>query len=143
MRLLNTEVRLALAMYRSTEVREIFEEFAVDGAGETKLLRDKLEALIQQGEVVLIDVRPKLEYDNGHIPGAVTMPIDELVERQGELPRDRRIVAYCRGVYCLYADEAVAMLRSKGYDAYRLDGGWPEWWLEGRPSAFSEQIAQH
>ena len=59
--------------------------------------------------------------------------IEELEARIGELPRDRPVVAYCRGTYCLEADEAVAALRERGFDAHRLEGGWPEWQAEGRP----------
>ena len=60
------------------------------------------------------------------------MPIDELPQRLNELPRDRTIIAYCRGDYCLFADEAVTLLRDNGFQAHRLDGGWPEWWAEDR-----------
>ena len=65
--------------------------------------------------------------ENGHLPGAVSMPLEELASRIKELPLDRRVVAYCRGVYCLFADEAVDLLRQRGFDAVRLDGGWSEW----------------
>ena len=73
------------------------------------------------------DVRPALEYQHGHLPGAVSLPVDQLSIRLDELPRDRPIVTYCRGSFCLFADEAVAMLRRHGFDAYRLESGWPEW----------------
>jgi rhodanese-related sulfurtransferase len=82
--------------------------------------------------VVVLDVRPALEYEHGHLPGAISLPAEELPRRINELPRDRRIVAYCRGRYCLFADEAVALLRTHGFDAVRLEGGWPEWVAEGR-----------
>lgn len=83
--------------------------------------------------MVVIDVRPTVEYRAGHLPGAVSIPLEELPARLGELPRDRQIVAYCRGPYCLLADEAVAFLRRHGFDAVRVEGGWPEWRAEGRP----------
>ena len=63
------------------------------------------------------------------------MPVYALPARLDQLPRDKPIVAYCRGAYCLFADEAVALLREHGFDAVRLAGGWPEWWAEGRPVA--------
>jgi rhodanese-related sulfurtransferase len=66
------------------------------------------------------------------------MPIEELVARSRELPRNKRIVAYCRGEYCLFADEAVTLLRKRGFDAVRLQGGWPEWAAERRIAARSQ-----
>ena len=80
----------------------------------------------------MLDVRPALEYRNGHLPGAVSVPMDELPGRLDELPKGRRIVTYCRGTYCLMADEAVQLLRRQGFDAWRVEGGWPEWVAEER-----------
>ena len=97
--------------------------------------RDALERLIQDRNAVLIDTRPSREYEYGHLPEAISMPIDELPMRLHELPQDRPIIAYCRGDYCLFADEAVALLREKGFEAHRLKGGWPEWWAEDRAVA--------
>ncbi len=125
----------SVAETRLAEVGQIASEFAVDGGDESPLPRDEVEQLVQRGEVFLIDARPHVEYGHGHLPGAVSMPVDELPERLDELPQDRRIVAYCRGAYCLFADEAVVLLRRHGFDAHRLEGGWPEWRAEGRPTA--------
>jgi rhodanese-related sulfurtransferase len=125
----------SVAESRLAEVGQIASEFAVAGGDESPLPRDEVEQLVQRGEVFLIDTRPHVEYGNGHLPGAVSIPVDELPERFDELPRDRRIVAYCRGAYCLFADEAVALLRHHGFDAHRVEGGWPEWRAEGRPTA--------
>lgn len=86
-------------------------------------LRKRLDA----GEVVLIDVRPGEEFDAGHIPGALSMPIDRLAESLDELPDDREIVAYCRGRYCVYADEAVRLLRRHGFRSRRAEVSAPEW----------------
>lgn len=102
------------------------------GGGEP-LARDEAARLIKLGRAVLLDVRPPLEFEAGHVAGAISMPLTELEQRLDELPRDRRIIAYCRGAYCLFADEAVALLRKHGFEAERLDGGWPEWLVEGRP----------
>jgi rhodanese-related sulfurtransferase len=124
----------SVAESRLAEVRQIVEEFAIEGAKDSTLPRSELRELIRTGEVFLIDVRPTLEYEYGHLPGAVSMPVDELPQRLGELPEDKRIVAYCRGSYCLFADEAVALLREKGYDVSRMEGGWEEWWVEERPA---------
>jgi rhodanese-related sulfurtransferase/DNA-binding transcriptional ArsR family regulator len=114
---------------RLPEIRQLREEFS---DGEAELPRADLQHMLRKGEAVLIDVRPGIEFEHGHVRGALSIPIEELPSRVDELPRDRRIVAYCRGAYCLFADEAVALLRERGYDAVRLDGGWPEWLTEGR-----------
>ena len=123
----------SVAESRLAEVEQITREYAVDGAGEQELPREELERLVERGDIYLIDVRPAIEYAHGHLPGAISLPVDELPERLEELPRDRRIAAYCRGAYCLFADEAVSLLRRHGFAAQRLEGGWPEWWAEGRP----------
>ncbi|MEX2236784.1 MAG: metalloregulator ArsR/SmtB family transcription factor [Dehalococcoidia bacterium] len=119
----------SVAGSRLAEVPAIAAEFAVDGAGEEEVARGRLNELVAEG-AVLIDVRPALEYAHGHLPGALSLPIDELPTRLDELPRDRPIVAYCRGAYCLFADEAVDFLRQRGFQAARLEGGWPEWRLD-------------
>jgi len=79
------------------------------------------------GDVVVLDVRPAVEYRQGHIDGAISMPLDELEARLADLPPTQEIVAYCRGPYCLFADDAVALLSAHGYRARRLREGYPEW----------------
>ncbi len=79
------------------------------------------------GDVVLLDVRPAAEFEFGHLPHARSLPIDELKTRLDELPNDRPIVAYCRGPYCMFAADAVALLRSKGFDASQFREGTAEW----------------
>lgn len=86
-------------------------------------LRDRMDA----GDVVLLDVRPRVEFDAGHIPGARSLPIEELERRLDELPDDREIVAYCRGRYCVFSDEAVRLLRARGYRARRFETGAADW----------------
>lgn len=86
---------------------------------------------VRQGEVTVLDVRPAEEYCAGHLPGALSVPLSELEERLAELPRDRGIVAYCRGPYCVLAVEAVERLRAHGFDAVRLEDGVPEWRAQG------------
>ena len=103
--------------------------------------RDELEPVdaaelrrrLKAGEVTVIDVRPALEYEAGHIAGALSLPLDVLEKRIGDLPKDRPIVAYCRGPYCIYAVEAVERLRKRGLDARRLRDGLPDWRLAGHP----------
>ena len=90
------------------------------------ITRDELLARLDRGEAVVVDVRPAAEYAAGHLPGAVHIPPDRL-ELLDDLPADRDIVAYCRGPYCVYADDAVRRLRDHGRRAVRLEDGFPEW----------------
>jgi rhodanese-related sulfurtransferase len=104
--------------------------------------RDALEAIdkqellrrLHEESVVILDVRPELEYHQGHIPAALSMPLSALEQRLHELPRDREVVAYCRGPYCVFADHAVQVLRNHGFQARRLSEGFPEWRAAGYPS---------
>ena len=89
--------------------------------------REELAARLAIGDVVVIDVRPAVEYAAGHIAGARSMPIERLAACIDALPRDLAIVAYCRGPYCVFADDAVRLLRRRGHRAHRLEGGYPEW----------------
>lgn len=91
--------------------------------------RAELLARLGEGDVVVVDVRPGEEFAAGHIEGARSIPLEELERRLGELPPDQEIVAYCRGPFCAYADEAVRRLSDAGRSARRLEGGWPEWRL--------------
>lgn len=95
--------------------------------------RDELAKRLRAGYVVVLDVRPTAEYDAGHIRGAVSVPITELGKRLREVPKNRRVVAYCRGPYCVYADDAVRTLGKRGYRAARLQDGYPEWAAAGLP----------
>jgi rhodanese-related sulfurtransferase len=95
--------------------------------------RDELAERLRSGEVVVIDVRPRVEFDAGHIQGARSVPLAELEARLAEIPDEAEVVAYCRGPYCVYAHEAVRRLRAAGRRARRLEDGWPEWGLAGLP----------
>jgi rhodanese-related sulfurtransferase len=92
-----------------------------------QLSATELEERLEQGNVVLLDVRPEEEYRAGHIAGALSAPLERLAAIAPELPRRREVVAYCRGPYCVYADDAVRLLRRRGLKARRLDVGFPEW----------------
>jgi rhodanese-related sulfurtransferase len=116
---------------RLPEIEKLRREYSDDDAG-SELPRQDVERLLKRGKAVLVDVRPAMEFAHGHLAGAISIPIDELESRVEELPRNKRIVAYCRGAYCLFAGEAVLLLRKRGFDAVRLEGGWPEWLGEGR-----------
>jgi len=99
------------------------------GEGVEQITPEELRARLASEDVVLVDVRPTEEYAAGHIEGAVSIPIDELDERLKELPKDREIVAYCRGPFCAFAHDAVRRLTGSGREARRLEQGWPEWRL--------------
>jgi len=121
---------LALRDVSVSQLAEV-ERAARDYLGEEveTIGRDELIARMRRGDVVLIDVRPRREFDAGHIGGARSIPVEELESRLGELPVDSEIVAYCRGPFCAYAHDAVRRLRAAGRTARRLQEGWPEWRL--------------
>lgn len=100
-----------------------------------EISREELLRRTASGRVTVIDVRPAGEYAAGHIPGAVSIPIAQLERRLAELPPDAEAVAYCRGPYCVFAHDAVRLLRAHGRAARRLAGGMPEWRLAGLPVA--------
>ncbi|WP_206313420.1 ArsR/SmtB family transcription factor [Streptomyces coryli] len=102
-----------------------------DGARE--LTRAELAARIESGRAVVLDVRPVEEYLAGHIPGALSIPVDELAERIGELPAETEVVVYCRGEYCVLAHDAVRLLTDRGRRAVRLNDGMLEWRLSEMP----------
>lgn len=95
--------------------------------------RTELRERLGRGDVVLVDVRPDAEYTAGHLPGAISVPPDQLDDLLDRLPDDGDVVAYCRGPYCVYADDAVRRLRDHGRHAMRLEDGLPEWRLAGGP----------
>lgn len=94
---------------------------------------EELARRLERDQVVLLDVRPEQEFWAGHIAGARSAPLDVLDELAAGLPRRREVVAYCRGPYCVYADDAVRLLRARGLKARRLDVGYPEWRRAGLP----------
>jgi rhodanese-related sulfurtransferase len=100
-----------------------------------EVTRDELLRRVLAGDVTVIDVRPVEEYAVGHIPGAVSIPVDELADRLAELPGDATIVAYCRGSYCVMAHEAIRILTAEGVAASRLSDGMLEWRLAELPVA--------
>jgi DNA-binding transcriptional ArsR family regulator len=103
--------------------------------------RDDLATRLAKGDVVVVDVRPRSEYRQGHITHALSVPVDELHARLAELPATRDIVAYCRGPYCLFADEAVAILRAHGIPASRYVEGYPEWAAAGLPTSRDDPVS--
>lgn len=88
---------------------------------------DELESMIKNENVLLLDVRPSIEYEFGHIKGAISVPMNELIAKLKNITKDKEIIAYCRGPFCVLADEAVKILSEHGYKVCRLDEGYPEW----------------
>jgi len=122
-----------LAEDRLAEIERIRQRFFAPGQGLTAVDRDTLLQRVKRGEVVVIDVRPANEYRSGHIPKALSIPLQELGRRLEELPRSKTIVAYCRGPYCVLAAEAVQLLGRHGFRAYRLEDGVGDWRARGLP----------
>lgn len=102
-----------------------------------EISRDELVRRIVAGDVFVVDVRPRTEYDAGHLPTARSIPIDELPHRLAEIPADVEIVAYCRGPFCVFADEAVRLAHRRRHPARRLEDGYPEWRRAGLPTIAS------
>jgi len=98
------------------------------------ITRDQLRKRLREGDVVVLDVRPKAEYHAGHIRGALSIPITDLRSRLKDIPDGADVVAYCRGPFCVYADDAVRLLAQKGVPAVRLEDGFPEWAAERLPT---------
>lgn len=112
---------------RLAEVERLRQAMAVEDGDLRPVSREELRALLASGQALALDVRPTLEYSQGHIAGARSIPVDELEQRFDELPQGQAIVAYCRGPYCFFSGEAVALLTARGYRAHRLEDGFPEW----------------
>jgi rhodanese-related sulfurtransferase/DNA-binding transcriptional ArsR family regulator len=123
----------ALGESRLAEVDRVVETYLED--------RDALEAVdvmelmerLSDGSVMVLDVRPEEEYQAGHIPGAHSVPVEKLEAYLEEIPKNQEVVAYCRGPYCVFSDEAVALLSSHGYRVKRLAEGLPDWRAAGMP----------
>ncbi len=121
------------AEHSRAEVRGIVSDYFNRLDSLEPVSREALVKRLDDGSVVLLDVRPEDEFALGHLPGALNIPFADLERRLAELPKDTQIVAYCRGPYCVLSFEAVAALRAKGYDIKRLEDGFPEWKAAGLP----------
>ena len=122
-----------LGSARLTEIRQIVETYLTDREILNGITCIELQQRLKNRSVVVLDVRPEREYQAGHVAGARSIPLIELRARLKELPKRKEIVAYCRGPYCVYADEAVALLRLRGRKATRLETGFPDWKAQGLP----------
>ncbi len=122
-----------LGTARLAEIDRLVETFLTDRSTLAAVDLNELQRLVEEGNVMLLDVRPELEYRQGHIAGARSIPVAELERRLAEVPRDREVVAYCRGPYCVYSDEAAELLQRKGFQVRRFSAGFPEWRAAGLP----------
>jgi rhodanese-related sulfurtransferase len=123
----------ALAESRLAELERVVDTYLKDRDALETVDATELMERLSDGSVIVIDVRPEEEYRAGHIPGARSVPVGVLEAALQTLPRDREVVAYCRGPYCVFSDEAVAFLRARGYRARRLRQGLPDWRASGMP----------
>ncbi len=118
---------IGMAENRLTEIERIVKRFHEGKADLQPVDRDALIKAVRRGEVLVLDVRPREEYEAGHIRGAVSMPLKELEKRLSDLPKSQSIAAYCRGPYCMFAVKATEVLRRKGYDAVVLKDSVQDW----------------
>lgn len=128
-----------------SEIRELVRSFLHDRNTLQAISQEELKQRLGDPGLVVLDVRPVPEYEAGHITGARSVPISELRSRLAELPRSRKIVAYCRGPHCVFADEAVEFLHSRGFKSFRLESGFPEWKVQGFPvthGSFATGVAE-
>jgi rhodanese-related sulfurtransferase/predicted transcriptional regulator len=123
----------SLAEDRLHDLRAALAKLAEHAHELTPMSREELLARAKNGDVVVLDVRPPSEFASGHLPYAQSMPLDELKKRLADLPRDKPVVAYCRGPFCLMSDEAVKLLRAKGFAAQKISDGVSEWAAGGLP----------
>jgi len=133
-----TVLELTAALGRVAErnlaqVREVINGYFRERDAFEPISRQELRRRLQEDVVTLVDVRPREEFAAGHLPSAINIPLRDLPRRLRELPRNREVVAYCRGAYCVFALEAVALLRKRGFAAMRLEQGFPEWRAAGLP----------
>ncbi len=129
-----------LAESRLAEVEQIKRRFLEGREGMEPLDRDALIKRVRKGTVTVLDVRPIEEYQAGHIPGAMSIPLKDLERHLSELPLNQEIVAYCRGPYCVLAMEAVEILRAKGFNAVRLEEGIQDLRAMGFPIAVDDEV---
>ena len=115
------------AINEIAELEKVINRQRNDNRSADAVSLDELNKFTQSDGVMLLDVRPSIEYEFGHITGAISMPMNELMEKLNTLSPDKEIIAYCRGPFCVLADEAVKLLSERGYRVRRLDDGYPEW----------------
>jgi rhodanese-related sulfurtransferase/DNA-binding MarR family transcriptional regulator len=122
-----------LGLERIAEMEKIIKEFRETRNVLEEVKIDELLTRMKSRNIILLDVRPSNEYSIGHIPGALNIPVDDLTYQLKKLSKKKEYVAYCRGPFCVFADEAVSILLKKGFRAKRLAEGFPDWKLKGLP----------
>jgi rhodanese-related sulfurtransferase len=122
-----------LSMSQNAQINQMIDEFRQSDATVSTISAEELIRRMENEEVMLIDVRPEDEYQKGHIQNADSMPIDRFYENLKSFDKKKPIVVYCRGPFCMLADEAIQMLNQKGYKALRLENGYPDWEARGLP----------
>jgi rhodanese-related sulfurtransferase len=127
-----------VAGYQLAELDELATAYLGDRSTLATVTHKELAKRMREGDVIVLDVRPEPEYHAGHISGAISVPVKEITRRLRAIPKDRQVVAYCRGPYCVYADDAVRTLKRRGYEAARLEDGYPEWVRAGLPVDVTE-----
>ena len=120
-----------LGVERIASIEKLISDFRNSKFKIESVTIDELLKKIKLGKVTILDVRPETEYRKGHIPNSISIPFLELSKRLKELPKKNEIIAYCRGPFCVFADEAVALLTKAGYKAKRLELGFPDWAVLG------------
>jgi len=127
----------AIGMESLAEVNKLVKDFRTERNSLEPVTMQQLLAKMHSRNIVLLDVRPGQEFSAGHIPNAINIPIDELATRIKELNKAKQYIAYCRGPFCVFADDAVQLLTKKGFKARRLEEGYPDWKLQFEPFTIS------
>lgn len=122
-----------LGFSQNAEIERLIRDFRTDRQSLETVTSTDLLQRIKKNEVVVLDVRPAEEYEEGHIANAISIPSEQLLDRIDDLPKDKQIIAYCRGPLCAMADNAVELLRQHGFESKRLDEGFPDWMLQNLP----------
>lgn len=129
----------SLGMERTAEMEKLINSYR-SGKGKFEILKlDELPKQIKSRNVVLLDVRPADEYKQGHIPGAINIPVDRFSKNLRKMSKQKEYIIYCRGPFCVFADDAVQILLQKGFKAKRLEEGYPDWKLKDRREIISER----
>jgi len=126
-----------LGLKHIAEMEKLVNDFREQRNSLEVLKLDELLTRMKSKNVVVLDVRPKTEFENGHIPGAVNIPLEELAKQLKKLPKNKEYVAYCRGPFCVFADDAVQLLTQKGFKAKRLEEGYPDWKIKFQTESIS------
>jgi rhodanese-related sulfurtransferase len=122
-----------VGMESLAEVDKLIKDFRAQKNSLEAISFEELITRMKSGRTILLDVRPEMEYEAGHIPDAINLPIDQLVQKVGALSKSKQYFVYCRGPFCVMADEAVQILTKKGFKVKRLKEGFPDWKAKGLP----------